>query len=130
MKQFFLAVSVSVLASINVHAQAKPKPKLKVVNPAGVVKPPAGVLRSSLDSFSYALGLNIANNLKQQGIDNVSDVAMQRGFNDVFKKQPHLLSEQQANMCIQQTIMATAGKRSEAVKAKGTAFLEANKKRA
>src|SRR5947208_15176481 len=97
MKQFFLAVSVSAVAIVNVHAQAKPKPKLKVVNPAGVVQPSTGVLRSSLDSLSYALGLNIANNLKQQRMDTVADAPMQRGFKEVFKKQTQTLSSKRAN---------------------------------
>ncbi|MEP7141367.1 MAG: FKBP-type peptidyl-prolyl cis-trans isomerase [Ferruginibacter sp.] len=128
MKQFFLAVIVSMVAGVALHAQTKPK--LKVVNPAGVIaKPAAGVLKNLTDSFSYALGMNIANNLKQQGIEKISDAAMQKGLNDVFKKQPFLLNEQQANVCIQQTIQATMGKRNEVVKAKGAAFLAANKKK-
>ena len=124
MKQFFLAISVSITASVTLLAQAKPK--LKVVNPAGSVKPATAILKSQLDSFSYALGLNIGNNLKKQGIDKISDAAMQKGLNDVFYKKPVLLNEQQANMCIQQTIQANMGKvqadmakKNEIVKAKG-----------
>ncbi|MEO5892569.1 MAG: FKBP-type peptidyl-prolyl cis-trans isomerase [Ferruginibacter sp.] len=131
MKQFFLAISISVLVSINVQAQAKPTSKLKVVNPAGVVaKPGAGVLKSLKDSFSYALGMNIANNLKMQGIENINDAAMQKGLNDVFKKKAFLLNEQQANMCIQQTIQANMGKRNEISKAKEAEMMAAAKKTA
>ncbi len=127
MKQFFLAVSISVMAGAAVNAQVKAK--LKVVNPSGVIKPAPGILRSPLDSFSYALGLNIANNLKQQGIDKISNAAMQKAMDDVFYKKPFLLNEQQANSCIQLRIQANMSKKNDAVKAKGVAFLAANKKR-
>lgn len=128
MKQFILAVSVSVMTGATVHAQDKPK--LKVVNPAAsAMKPVAGILRNPLDSFSYALGLNIANNLKQQGIEKISNAAMQKALDDVFNKRPALLNDQQANMCIQQRLQANMAKNNEVVKAKGLAFLEANKKR-
>jgi FKBP-type peptidyl-prolyl cis-trans isomerase FklB len=129
MKQFFLAVSLSVMAIASVHAQTKPP--IKVVNPNGVVaKPVVPLLKNSTDSFSYALGLNIANNLKQQGIDKISFAAMQRAMDDVFKKKPFLLNEQQANSCIQQTIQGNMGKKNEVEKAKAASFLAANKKRA
>ena len=127
MKQFFLAVSVTVITISALQAQTKPK--LKVVNPAAAKARPAGLLKSSLDSFSYALGLNIANNLKQQGIDKISNAAMQKALDDVFYKKPFLMNEQQANMCIQEKIQANQGKKNEVVRAKGTAFLASNKKR-
>lgn len=129
MKQFFLGVSVSVMACTGLFAQVKPK--LKVVNPAGAanVKPVSKFLKNSNDSFSYALGLNIGNNLKLQGIDKISNAAMQKAMDDVFNQQTFLLNEQQANMCIQQKIQGNMSKKSEATKAKGAAFLAANKKK-
>jgi len=129
MKQFFLAVSVTLMASAALNAQAKPKPKLKVVNPAGVIKPPTSSLKTSTDSFSYALGINIANNLKQQGVEKISHAAMQKAMDDVFNKRTFLLNDQQCNMVIQQKIQANMSKKNEAVKAQGTAFLAANKKK-
>ena len=48
---------------------------------------------------------------------------------DVFKKRPASLTEQQANMCIQQKLQANATKKSTGEKVKAAAFLEANKKR-
>lgn len=129
MKQFFLVVSVSLMAGVAGYAQAKPK--MKVVNPAGTVSKPASpVLKSPTDSFSYALGINIANNLKQQGVDKLSFAAMQKGMDDIFKKQKVLLNEQQCNTVIQTAIQANMAKKNEAVKSKGAEFLAANKKRA
>ena len=129
MKQFFLVVSVSVMAGVVVHAQTKPK--MKVVNPAGTVaKPAPGPLKSPADSFSYALGINIANNLKQQGVDKISFAAMQKGIDDIFRKQSVLLNEQQCNTVIQMAIQTNMVKKNAAVKSRGTEFLAANKKRA
>ena len=129
MKHFFLAVSVSMMAFVAVQAQVKPK--LKVVNPVAtkISKPVVGILKNLEDSFSYALGLNIANNLQQQGIDKISNAAMQKAMDDVFSKKPFLLNEQQSNNCIQQKIQGSMSKKNELVKSQGNAFLAANKKK-
>ena len=129
MKQFLLAFSISMVATAAVHAQVKPKStgiKIKTV----ALKPSASLLKTPIDSFSYALGLNIGNNLKQQGIDKISNAAMQKALDDVFNKKTYLLNEQQATAVIQQKIQGNMAKKNELVNAKGVAFLAANKKRA
>ncbi len=64
MKQFFLAVSVSVMVTTAMHAQVKPKST--VVKPKSpTTKPVAGSLKNSIDSFSYALGMSLASFYKQ-----------------------------------------------------------------
>ncbi len=129
MKQFFLVACAFTFAGMQVNAQAKPKSKAS--KPATVsVKSTTSLLKSSTDSFSYALGMNVANNLKQQGIEQITYAAMERAMEDVFKKKTGALNEQQANMCIQQKLQTNAAKKTGAEKAKATAFLEANKKRA
>ena len=54
---------------------------------------------------------------------------MQKALDDVFYKRPFLLNDQQANLCIQEKIQGNMGKKNAVVKAKGTAFLAANKKK-
>jgi len=126
MKQFFLAASALTIAAINVNAQTK----TTAAKPAtGVAKPVVYTLKNSNDSFSYALGMNVANNLRQQGIENITYAAMQKAMDDVFKKRPVSLNEQQANSCIQQKLQANAAVKSNIEKEKAAAFLEANKKR-
>lgn len=125
MKQFFLAVSVTVIAGTSVQAQVKPK----AAKPSIAAKPAVGSLRNATDSFSYALGTNIANNLKQQGIDKISNAAMQKAMDDIFLKRKPLLDDQQCNTVIQQQITANMSKKTEAVRSKGAAFLAANKKK-
>jgi FKBP-type peptidyl-prolyl cis-trans isomerase len=135
MKQIFFGICVSVLGSMAVNAQAKPKaPAAKSAKPAKVAadtsKPKAiSTLKNSTDSFSYALGVNVANNLKQQGIEVVNNAAMAKGMNDVFKKKAIELNEQQCNGVIQQKLQANQAKKSNGEKAKSQAFLASNKKR-
>ena len=130
MKQFFLsACALTILGTaVNAQTKPKPKPKLTVVNPT-IVKPVGSIFKNATDSFSYALGMNVANNLKQQGIEDITYSVMQKAMEDVFKKRTASLNEQQANMCIQQRLQSNAAKKSSGEKAKATAFLETNKKR-
>ncbi len=134
MKHFFLSIAVTMITIAAASAQKKPVKTggIKPPKPAADTTKKASVpstLKTGLDSFSYALGMNIANNLKQQSIDAVSNAAMMKGLNDVFKKKPLEINEQQANMAIQQKIQANQGKKTSAEKAKGLAFLAKNKTR-
>jgi FKBP-type peptidyl-prolyl cis-trans isomerase FklB len=114
-------------------AQNKSKPAAK---PA-VVKPVAkGMFKNLLDSFSYAAGYNVANNMKAQGIVNLNSVMMQKAIEDVFKNRKPVLNEQEINGCLQSQLQIFGKAREEAAKKgaspeieRGRAFLEANKKR-
>ena len=133
MKQIFFGICVSLLGSIAANAQTKPKPKaaaksVKAVGDTSKSKV-ASTLKNSLDSFSYALGVNVANNLKQQGIVAVNNAAMAKGMNDIFKKKAVELNEQQCNGVIQQKLQANQAKKSNGEKAKSQAFLASNKER-
>jgi FKBP-type peptidyl-prolyl cis-trans isomerase len=130
MKQFFLVACAFTITGMQVSAQSKPKTTTAAKPATAMVKPAVSTLKSSTDSFSYALGMNVANNLKQQGIDQITYAAMEKAMEDVFKKRTAALNDQQANMCIQEKLQSNAAKKSGAEKSKATAFLEANKKRA
>jgi len=125
MKQFFLGMCV-LLTATAADAQAKKKPAAPAAKATAAV--PA-YLKNSLDSFSYALGVNIANNLKMQQIDKVNSAAMQKAMADVFSNKTRALDDQQCNGVIQTTLQSSASKKSTAEKAKGLAFLAANKNR-
>ena len=135
MKQIFFGICVSLLGSMCVNAQAKPKaPAPKSTKPAKVAadssKPKVpSTLKNSTDSFSYALGVNVANNLKQQGIEVINNAAMAKGMNDVFKKKAIELNEQQCNGVIHQKLQANQAKKSNGEKVKSQAILASNKKR-
>ncbi|UAY51374.1 FKBP-type peptidyl-prolyl cis-trans isomerase [Ferruginibacter albus] len=141
MKQFFFAVSVLVITTA-ANAQVKPKTttpaKPKTTTKAIAVKPAAPLLKTLNDSFSYALGSNVANNLKSQGINGVGiNYAMvQKAMTDGFKGTPSLLDQAQASRVIQvklqegeKVLQAEAAVKATKVKASGDSFLLANSKR-
>ncbi len=128
-----LVVCTMMLGSIisGVFAQAKKTP----VTSAGTAttKP---VMKNLLDSFSYAVGVNIGNNMKDQGITNLNSALMIKALDDVFKNNPTALTPEQCNGKLQEQ-MTIFGKVKEeeskkvnaAERAKGEAFLATNKKR-
>jgi FKBP-type peptidyl-prolyl cis-trans isomerase FklB len=95
------------------------------------VKPVAakGVFKNLVDSFSYAAGYNVANNMKAQKINRINPVIMQKAIDDVYKGRQPLLTVDQMNGCMQRQIDDFSKAASAAEIAKGVAFLEANKKR-
>ena len=125
MKKAFLFVCVfgSVAATVN----AQKTPVKKPVAPKTVATAP--VLKTSIDSFSYAAGYNIANSMKQQGVTSINAAMVQRAMDDVFRKRTTLLTEEQCGMTLQQKLQEYAHKKMSAERAKGDAYLEANKKK-
>jgi FKBP-type peptidyl-prolyl cis-trans isomerase FklB len=85
------------------------------------------VLKSELDSLSYAIGLNVAAFYKQQNINNINTVLLVRAINDVNKKSKPLLDEQQANTCLINYVQKTKAEKSSGNKKLGMEFLAANK---
>ncbi|MBL0182023.1 MAG: FKBP-type peptidyl-prolyl cis-trans isomerase [Chitinophagaceae bacterium] len=123
MKKVFLSMFVLCVAGLSVSAQSGAKPKAK---PAA--KSPAPVMKNLLDSFSYAAGVNVATNMKAQGITSLNAAAMQKGIDDVFKNNKQLLTPEVNNSCMQRQLdIFSAAKDAVAIE-KGKAFLANNKK--
>lgn len=120
----FLSLSVigqSGKAPVKPTAKPAPKPTAKPVAP----KP---VLKNSLDSLSYAIGINIGTNMKMQGIDSISAAALNKGIADAMKGNKPLMDENTANMTIQQKLQEFMMKKVNVQKEEGHKFLEENKK--
>lgn len=120
----FLSLSVigqSGKAPVKPTAKPAPKPTAKPVAP----KP---VLKNSLDSLSYAIGINIGTNMKMQGIDSISAAALNKGIADAMKGNKPLMDENTANMTIQQKLQEFMMKKVNVQKEEGRKFLEENKK--
>lgn len=134
MKKIFISATVilfSAAVAVGQATKAKAKPAAKAT-PANAV-----VMKNLNDSFSYAAGINIAANMKEQGITDVNGDLMAKAINDVFKNRPQALTQEAANSCLQAQLtvynekkQAEGAKKSAAEKAKGKAFLDANKTRA
>jgi FKBP-type peptidyl-prolyl cis-trans isomerase FklB len=113
-----LFLGVLGLASLQGFSQAKPKAK-----PAA--KPAA--LKTSIDSVSYAIGQDIGNSLKGQGLTNLNANLLMKAIQDVLKNQPLLLSKEQCDMSIRDFLQKAASEKIAKNKAAGEQFLAANK---
>ncbi|RYG22784.1 MAG: FKBP-type peptidyl-prolyl cis-trans isomerase [Chitinophagaceae bacterium] len=112
MKKLFTA-AFATFAFAGVNAQAPGKP----------------VMKNATDSFSYALGLNVANSLKDQGVTDINTEMLKQAFNDVLKTNTPGLSQETAIHILQGQMQKMGEKKLAAEKAKGQAFLEQNKKK-
>ena len=86
-------------------------------------------LKNATDSFSYALGVNIASNLHAQGIDQVDFTSLQKAMSDIFAKKTPLLTDAQCKSAIQGKLVSSMTKKLTVIKEEGKNFLAANKKR-
>jgi len=115
------------ITSLSFPVLAQQKKTVKPVKPAPSTIAP--VLKNGIDSFSYAAGINIAQSMKAQGIENINNALMQEAMQDVFANKKLLMDEQQAGMTLQQKLQEFAQKKINAEKEIGKAFLAKNKTR-
>ena len=85
---------------------------------------------NSIDSLSYSIGVQVAEYYKQtQNVEKVNADYVKKAFNDVYNDKPLTISEEEANMFIQQKLQEYMAQKVKAQKDSGSAFLEENKKR-
>ncbi|MGN6804150.1 MAG: FKBP-type peptidyl-prolyl cis-trans isomerase [Ginsengibacter sp.] len=85
---------------------------------------------NSIDSLSYAIGVQVAEFYKQtQNVDKINPEFVSKAFKDVYNNQPLAISEDEANMFIQQKLQDYMAKKIKAVKDSGQQFLAENKKK-
>jgi len=101
------------------------KPVAKTTVPAG-----STTLKSSMDSLSYALGMNTALFFKSKGITNINSAMVAKAVDDVLKGRATPITEEQMNQCAMQAIEKADATRVGSVKKEGLAFLAKNKTRA
>lgn len=121
----FICVMISVAAA----AQTKPsttKPK----TPAKPATSNTPALKTALDSFSYAMGMSMANFCDRQGIPKVNNSLVLQGLNSSSSKQSKpLLTEQQMNQIISSYLNKVNAEKANVAKAAGKKFLEENAKK-
>jgi FKBP-type peptidyl-prolyl cis-trans isomerase FklB len=131
-----LSIVFLTILSLNISAQTKkPMPK-KVATKATTAKPAPGKpsmgpisLKTDNDSLSYAIGVNIGQSLKQQGLDGIDLNLMKEAMNDVLKGNPTVISAEQCMPVIMASMKKVQEKKFAPVKSEGVAFLAANKKK-
>lgn len=85
--------------------------------------------QSPMDSVSYSLGILLAKNLQQQGLDSVNINDLSSGIDDVLSGNNLKIQPQQANQLVQEYMSAAQAKQFEGAIAEGKAFLRANAER-
>ncbi len=126
MQKLMMIVAVFLFTASVKSQTKKPAPKPSTAKPTVAVAPKP-LLKTGLDSLSYAIGVNIGGNMKMQGIENISYIALNKGVADALKGNKPLMDENQCNMTIQQKLQEYMTKKSGAVKEEGRKFLEKNK---
>ena len=127
-----LILSVLVLGgSITLMAQTSRKPATKTTTKAPVKTTTTAStvsMKSPLDSFSYALGLSIANFYKEQGVKNINNALVMKALNDSKMGKP-LLNDAQINNCIVGYMQTVSSEKAAGNKKEGEAFLAENKRK-
>ncbi|RZL33750.1 MAG: FKBP-type peptidyl-prolyl cis-trans isomerase [Pedobacter sp.] len=128
MKKIFLTIFVSGIA-ISSFAQTK-KPVAK--KPVATTKTAATpiVLKSALDSVSYAFGSSIGASLKTTGLSTMNYDVLLKGIKDAFTNGKLILNQQQAQQCINEALTSANKSKFTGNITEGKTFLEQNKKRA
>jgi FKBP-type peptidyl-prolyl cis-trans isomerase FklB len=140
MKKTFIAFAATILLTQFSFAQstkapvAKPKaPTTKpVVTTKTVVVTPSvsgDGMKNSIDSISYAIGVNIAGNLKQQNL-KVNSAMLAKAIDDVLGGKATLMEMNACNTYIQSYFQNESMKKGSANKVIGDKFLAANKTKA
>lgn len=96
---------------------------------AAVVSAQAPAMKTNIDSFSYAAGMNIAQNMKNQGVESINGALLVSAMEDVFGNKTLKMTDEMANNTLQSTIQAFMKKKADAAKAKEQAYFDENKKK-
>ena len=123
MKAFVLIILCSTVVCVD--AQIKKTVAIKTPNP----KQNISVLKNSVDSFSYAIGLEGASYYKQQGAATLNTALVKKAFDDVYLNKQFSLTADQTKMIIQQKIQNYMTQKLSSEKEQGKKFLAENKKR-
>lgn len=116
MKKVCLTV-LTILSLSLVFAQPKKSAKSK------------NLFKNLRDSASYALGVNIGQNLKAQNLDGIDALVLYKGLSDVLLKKTLQLSEADASRCVNAYVQAINSFKAFATKKAGQKFLAENAKK-
>ncbi len=110
-------VALTILSVSVVFSQKKSAPK------------PKTGLKNLRDSASYALGVNIGQNLKAQNLDGIDALILYKGLSDVLLKKQLQLSEADASRCVNTYVQSINKYKASAIKQAGQKFLAENAKK-
>ena len=91
MKKVIFCMAVFALTQTSTQAQDKKNTKTKAAPSA--TQDSKIILKNGIDSFSYAAGLSIADNMKSQGISDLNLPIMMKAFEDVLNNKPTTMTK-------------------------------------
>ena len=124
----FLVISLPVLAQTKTPVKKTPAKASAPAKKAVPAASKAPVMKSALDSFSYAVGLSMAGFYKEQGVKNINTQLVIKALNDA-KNNKALLDEGQINNCIMGFMQAAKSEKASGAKKEGLEFLTQNGKK-
>ena len=84
-------------------------------------------LNNEIDSVSYSLGVNIANNIKSQGFEDINPAAMAKAIEDVYTEGSEtMISAEDAGNFLNNYFQTLQAKKQEEANKEGSAFLTEN----
>lgn len=100
-----------------------------IILPSTVTQAQKVAFKDNIDTFSYAVGMNVAQNMKNQGIDHINGALLVSAIEDVFNGKQTKLTEEMANNNLQSTIQACMKKKTDVAREKEQLFFTENKKK-
>ncbi|MDA7794425.1 FKBP-type peptidyl-prolyl cis-trans isomerase [Flavobacteriales bacterium] len=82
-----------------------------------------------MEKVSYSLGVNVAKSVKDQGLESIDSEAIAKAFKDVFEGNTLEISEEEANIVLQDYFGKLANKKQQVNIEAGKKFLDENAKR-
>lgn len=86
-------------------------------------------LNNELDSVSYGFGVNIAENLKNQGVDSLNVAALAKGMEDYFKGDSLLIENSEIMPMLKDFMQKMAEAKMQKMMEEGEKYLKENGKR-
>jgi FKBP-type peptidyl-prolyl cis-trans isomerase FklB len=120
-----VTISILALATVlNLNAQKIAATK------SNAVLAPKPIFKNDVDSFSYAVGMSIAESLKQSGADKINTQLLSKAMNEVLGNNKTQFTKEQANNVLQEKLQGFMKKKAAVQIQEGKNFLALNKKKA
>ena len=125
MKKLLLLSAVFNILVVSSYSQAKTTIVSKKVAPST-----SPSFKNLSDSFSYALGILVANYYRQLGINNINANLLAKAINDVYANKKSPLDDKSIETIMMKTLMPQQYKKTGLAIETGENFLAQNKKKA
>jgi len=104
--------------------------KMTITSKAPAKAAPVSILKSALDSASYAFGTSMGANLKGNGLTHLNYDLLVKGLKDTFEGKTTSLSPDKSQAAIMKVIENASKQKFSGNIAEGKAFMEQNRKQA